>query len=293
MLSPINQSPIAGCMRWGAWGSKFDTAAYREIIAACFDNEITSFDHADIYGDYTTEADFGAAFKQFATKRSSFQIISKCGIQMLGANRPEHSVKSYNTSKEHIINSVERSLKNLHTDYLDLLLIHRPDPLMHPDEIAAAVTLLKDAGKINQFGVSNFLPHQVSMLQKSIEVEYNQIELSIIYTEPLFNGQLDQCIEKNMIPMAWSPLGGNIFNNSVDPKNKRVLDAAKMMTEKYNCSVSAIFLAWLYLHPAGILPVLGTSKIERIIEARDAKAIQLSREDWYKLLEASRGVQVD
>lgn len=292
MHSSIIQSPIAGCMRWGAWGSKFNTTAYQNIIAACLDNGITTFDHADIYGDYTTEADFGAAFKSFASKRSSIQIISKCGIQMLGPNRPEHIVKSYNTSKTHIINSVERSLINLHTDYLDVLLIHRPDPLMHPDEIASAVTLLKDAGKINQFGVSNFLPHHVNMLQKSIPVEYNQLEVSIIYTDPLFNGQLDQCIERKIIPMAWSPLGGNIFSNSDDEKNKSVLAMARTMIEKYNCTVSSVLLAWLYAHPAGLLPVLGTSQIERIIEAKDARAIKFSREDWFKLLEASRGIQV-
>lgn len=292
MPSTIINSPIAGCMRWGAWGSKFSTSAYENMINACLDHGITAFDHADIYGDYTTEADFGAAFKNFASKRDSIQIISKCGIQMLGPNRPAHSVKSYNTSKDHIISSAERSLKNLNTDYLDLLLIHRPDPLMHPDEIAEAITILKTAGKIKQFGVSNFMPHQVTMIEKSIAVEYNQLEVSVVYTEPLFNGQLDQCIEKNIIPMAWSPLGGNIFSNLSDAKNKRVFDAATKLTAKYNSTVSALFLAWLYLHPAGIVPVLGTSQIERILEAKEAKLIKLSREDWFKILEASNGKEV-
>lgn len=292
MPATIINSPIAGCMRWGAWGSKFSTSTYQNMISACLDQGITAFDHADIYGDYTTESDFGAAFKSFSAKRDGIQIISKCGIQMLGPNRPEHTIKSYNTSKDHIISSVERSLKNLNTDYLDLLLIHRPDPLMHPDEIAEAITLLKTAGKIKQFGVSNFMPHQVTLIEKSITVEYNQLEVSVVYTDPLFNGQLDQCIEKDIIPMAWSPLGGNIFSHQTDAKNKRVFDAASAVCGKYNCTVSALFLAWLYAHPAGIVPVLGTSQIERIIEAKEAKKINLSREDWFKILEASIGKEV-
>ena len=292
MSSSIINSPIAGCMRWGAWGSKFNTEAYHSMISGCLDNGITAFDHADIYGDYTTEADFGAAFKSFAARRDQIQIISKCGIQMLGPNRVQHTVKSYNTSKEHIISSAERSLQNLHTDYLDLLLIHRPNPLMHPDEIAEAVNKLKSAGKIRHFGVSNFLPHQVTLIEKSIPVEFNQLEVSIVYTDPLFNGQLDQCIEKNIVPMAWSPLGGNIFSNSENPTNNRVIEMARKLTEKYTTTVSGVLIAWLYAHPSQIIPVMGTSQLERMIEAKEVKQIQLSKEDWFKLLEASRGIEV-
>jgi predicted oxidoreductase len=292
MASVIINSPIAGCMRWGSWGAKFNTYAFETMIQKCLDQGITSFDHADIYGDYTTEADFGAAFKSFAAERDQIQLISKCGIQMLGPNRPHHLVKSYNTTKEHIISSVERSLKNLNTDYLDIVLIHRPDPLMQPDEIAEAINSLKQAGKLKQFGVSNFLPHQVTLIEKSILVEYNQLEVSIVYTDPLFNGQLDQCIEKNIIPMAWSPLGGNMFSNSEDLKNKRVIEMARTLTDKYQTTESGIFLAWLYKHPSGIVPVLGTSQIKRIMEAKDAKQVKLSRDDWFKLLEASKGMEV-
>ncbi|MEI8075869.1 MAG: aldo/keto reductase [Bacteroidota bacterium] len=292
MSSSIINSPIAGCMRWGAWGSKFNTEAYHSMISGCLDNGITAFDHADIYGDYTTEADFGATFKSFAARRDQIQIISKCGIQMLGPNRVQHTVKSYNTSKEHIISSAERSLQNLHTDYLDLLLIHRPNPLMHPDEIAEAVNKLKSAGKIRHFGVSNFLPHQVTLIEKSIPVEFNQLEVSIVYTDPLFNGQLDQCIEKNIVPMAWSPLGGNIFSNSENPTNNRVIEMARKLTEKYTTTVSGVLIAWLYAHPSQIIPVMGTSQLERMIEAKEVKQIQLSKEDWFKLLEASRGIEV-
>ena len=146
-------SPIAGCMRWGKWGANFTTYDYEHIINQCVENGITAFDHADIYGDYTTEADFGEAIKHKHELRSKIKIITKCGIQLVCENRPLHQIKSYNTSKEYIINSVEKSLKNFHTDYLDVLLIHRPSPLLNPVEVAEAITTLKQQGKILQFEI--------------------------------------------------------------------------------------------------------------------------------------------
>ena len=161
-------SPIAGCMRWGKWGANYSTAAYRKMIETCLDHGITAFDHADIYGDYTTEEEFGIALKEAPALRSQMQLITKCGIQMLTENRPHHQIKSYNTSAKHIIQSTERSLKNFGTDYLDVLFIHRPDPLLNPIEVAEAITHLKEQGKIKHFGVSNFLPHQTEVLRKYI-----------------------------------------------------------------------------------------------------------------------------
>ncbi|MFM7357279.1 MAG: aldo/keto reductase, partial [Sediminibacterium sp.] len=161
-MKPIQMpGPVAGCMRWGSWGARFTQSDYRNMMDACMDAGITAFDHADIYGDYTTEEEFGEALRSAPFDRSKMQLISKCGIRMITPNRPAHQIKSYDTSAQHIIESVERSLKNLATDYLDLLLIHRPDPLLQPDEVAAAVIRLQDAGKIRSFGVSNFLPHQM------------------------------------------------------------------------------------------------------------------------------------
>src|SRR6476469_674005 len=180
-------------MRWGKWGANFTTAEYRSLIEECISNGITSFDHADIYGDYTTEEEFGAALKEDSSIRDQIQIITKCGIQMLADNRPHHYVKSYNTSKEHIISSVERSLKNFHTDHIDVLLIHRPDPLLNPYEVSQAIHLLRHQGKILHFGVSNFLPHQVNVLKPHLEIEYNQLEISILNTAPFTNGMLDHC----------------------------------------------------------------------------------------------------
>lgn len=279
-------------MRWGKWGAGFSTAEYRQMIEACLENSITAFDHADIYGDYTTEAEFGAALKEAPSLRAHLRIISKCGIQMLSDNRPSQQVKSYNTSAQHIISSVEQSLEHFGTDHLDLLLIHRPDPLLHPAEVANAIELLKQQGKILQFGVSNFHPHQVETLMKYTRIEYNQLEISILHLPPFTNGMLDHCMQYQIVPMAWAPLGGGILNDDSHPRFRSIISTATLLAEKYETGVNEILLAWLHRHPSGILPVIGTTKIERLIQAKNAAGIILEREDWFKLLAASSGEDV-
>ncbi|HCL04676.1 MAG TPA: aldo/keto reductase [Chitinophagaceae bacterium] len=279
-------------MRWGKWGAGFSTNEYRQMIEACLENGINAFDHADIYGDYTTEAEFGAALKEAPSLRAHLRIISKCGIQMLSDNRPSHQVKSYNTSAQHIISSVEQSLEHFGTDHLDLLLIHRPDPLMNPIEVAGAIELLKQQGKILQFGVSNFQPHQVETLLKYTRIEYNQLEISILHLPPFTNGMLDHCMQYQIVPMAWAPLGGGILNDDSHPRFRSIISAATVLAEKYETGVNEILLAWLHRHPSGILPVIGTTKIERLIQAKNAAGIMLEREDWFKLLTASTGEEV-
>jgi predicted oxidoreductase len=288
-LSPV----IAGCMRWGQWGAKYTTDEYGQLIHQCLEAGITSFDHADIYGHYTTEEDFGNALKKQPALRSQMQLITKCGIKMLSPNRKEHAIKSYDTSRHHILTSVEISLTNLHTDHIDLLLIHRPHPLMDPDEIAGAFTLLKDQGKVLHFGVSNFTPSQTSLLHSRFPVEYNQLEISLLCLDPFHNGQLDQCMQEKIIPMAWSPLGGGgLFADITDEKNKRIVTVAEKLATKYSTSVDNILLAFLHRHPSGIIPVLGTSKFERIRSAMQAAGIRLQAEEWFMLWEASTGNEV-
>ena len=288
----VVKAPVAGCMRWGKWGAGFTTTEYREMIEACLENGITAFDHADIYGDYTTEAEFGAALKEAPSLRAHLRIISKCGIQMVTDNRPAHLVKSYNTSAQHIISSVERSLEHFGTDHLDLLLIHRPDPLMNPVEVAGAIELLKQQGKILQFGVSNFYPHQAETLMKHTRIEYNQLEISILHLPPFTNGMLDHCLQYQIVPMAWAPLGGGILNDDGHPRFRSIISTATVLAEKYETGVNEILLAWLHRHPSGILPVIGTTKIERLIQAKNAAGILLDRDDWFKLLAASTGEDV-
>lgn len=288
----ILSSPVAGCMRWGKWGANFSTYEYRQLIDQCLSIGVNSFDHADIYGDYTTEEEFGEALKEDKTIRPQIKLITKCGIQMVTENRPEHNIKSYNTSKKHIIRSAEQSLKNFGTDYLDVLLIHRPDPLLDPAEVAEAIQSLQIQGKVRSFGVSNFLPHQVNMLRKWVQIDYNQIEVSIIRTSPFSNGILDNCIENNIVPMAWAPLGGGLLTDDLHPHFRSISHAAHLLSEKYAMGLNEMLIAWLNTHPAGILPVIGTTKAERLEQAKKAASIKLTREDWFFLMKAATGEDV-
>lgn len=291
-ISSVIKAPIAGCMRWGKWGAGFSTKEYRQLIDSCLENGIRSFDHADIYGDYTTEAEFGEALKESPSLRTEIRIITKCGIQMVTPNRSSHEIKSYNTSATHIIRSVEQSLENFGTDHLDLLLIHRPDPLLHPVEVAGAIDHLKQQGKILQFGVSNFLPHQVDMLAKYTTVEYNQVEISILHLAAFINGVLENCMKHQIVPMAWAPLGGGALNDDTHPRFRSIITVATSLASKYECGVNEILITWLHTHPSGILPVIGTTKIERLIQAKNAATIQMEKEDWFKLWTASTGEDV-
>ena len=284
---------IAGTMKWGHWGARFNTHQYLEMIETCLENNITTFDHADIYGHYTTEEEFGKALREKPALREQIQIISKCGIRMTTPNRPSYKIKSYDTSRDHIINSVNNSLINFNTDYLDILLIHRPDPLMDPHEVAEAFTSLKKDGKVIAFGVSNFNQDEMELLHSIFPLAYNQLEISVLELQPFLDGSLHHCMLKSITPMAWSPLGGgNIFIEQNNERYKRIVAVATLLAEKYHALPEQILLAWLFMHPSGIIPVLGTSKAARINIAMKATAVTLEREEWYMIWRASTGKEV-
>ncbi len=281
---------IAGTMRLGKWGVNFSTNQYREFIEQCMEIGITTFDHADIYGDYTTEGEFGDALAEISGQREKIQIITKCGIRRVCNQRPNHKVKSYDSSKKHIIQSVEQSLRELKTDYIDVLLLHRPDYLMDPDEIGEAVQILNEQDKIIDFGVSNFNTHQFDLLNPKVALCSNQIEISLQNHSALENGQVDQCHTYRLPVMAWSPLGGGrIFGNDKTVQDEGILKVANPLLEKYNCGLDQLLLAWLLRHPTYILPVMGTSKIERLKSAIKASEIKMEAADWYALLQAAKG----
>ena len=290
-MQKLQHKPIVGCMRWGVWGENFTTSQYEQIINQCLAIGLDIFDHADIYGHYTTEADFGHALKGNTSLRNQIKIITKCGINMLTPNRPHHAIKSYDTSATHITKSVEQSLQNFHTDYIDTLLIHRPDILMHVEEIAATITTLKTAGKIKSFGVSNFTTSQVALLNKYIPIEHHQVEISLTNLNAFDNGVLDQCQLENIEAQSWSPMGNGIFTEKTE-QNTRILAEAESLSKTYDCSINQVLLAFLYAHPSQIVPVIGTTKFERIQEAAKAMEIELTREDFYKLWTASTGKEV-
>ena len=288
-FSPI----IVGTMRLGQWGAKFSTNEYEQFIDQCLEMGLKDFDHADIYGSYTTEEEFGAVLKKRPKLRKEMRLISKCGIKMIADARPDHKIKSYDLSAKHIELSVDQSLKNFGTDYLDLLLLHRPDYLMDPEEIASCIEGLKKSGKILHFGLSNFSASQVELISKYTEIDNHQIQISIDHLDAFDNGTLDQCIRKKIIPTAWSPVsGGLLFGHEESDKKDRIIAMAHPMSEKYNCSLDQLLLAWLLKHPAEIIPVMGTTKILRIASAIESRSIQLSHEDWYDLFQASTGQEI-
>ncbi len=286
----INYSKIiAGTMSWGSWGKQLSKKEMIAQINHCIEQGITTFDHADIYGEYTTEADFGAAFSESNINRDAIQIISKCGIQYLSGNRT-NKVKHYNYHKDYIIWSVEQSLKNLHTEYLDLLLLHRPSPLMHPDEVSEAITTLKQQGKIRDFGVSNFTPSQVDLISKNTEVSVNQIEFSLTKFDAMHDGTLDQMLQNNISPMAWSPLG-YVFKED-NEQTRRIHKQLGQLMDTYQATEDQLLLAWILKHPARIHPVIGTTNLDRIMKANRATQINLDIEDWFLMLVASQGHKV-
>ena len=276
-------------MTWGTWGKKFSKSEMIGLINHCLEQGITSFDHADIYGGYTTEADFGNALSEANIKRETVQLISKCGIQYLCENRT-NKIKHYNYNKDYIIWSAETSLKNLKTDYLDLFLLHRPSPLMHPDEISEAISQLKQQGKIKHFGVSNFTPSQVDLISTTCHIAANQIEFSLTHDLPMYDGTLDQMIIKQITPMAWSPMG-SIYKENTE-QIQRIKKQLGELTKTYDATEDQLLLAWILKHPSRIHPVIGTTTKERIKDASKAINIDLDLEDWFLILAASQGHKV-
>jgi predicted oxidoreductase len=280
---------IIGCMSWGDWGKQLSLKEQAEMIQFCVENGNTTFDHADIYGDYSTEKEFGKSLLESAVNREEIQLISKCGIQIIGNNRA-NKIKHYCYSKDYIIWSAEQSLKNLKTEYLDTFLLHRPSPLMHPDEIAEAITRLQNSGKILEFGVSNFTPSQVELISDKVKISVNQIEFSLTQNQAMHSGSLDQMIQNNIQPMCWSPLG--IIFKEESAQVLRVKKVLERLAKKYSVSQDTILLAWILKHPANIFPVIGTTNKQRIVNANKALGVQLELEDWFVLLEESQGHEV-
>ena len=276
---------IVGAWRW----TNESTAHIERLIHTALEKGITTFDHADIYGNYTCEESFGNVLRGNAALRNRIQLITKFGIRMLSDKRPDHKVKHYDTSKEHTVKSVESSLKALGTDHVDVLLIHRPDPLLNPEEVAETFTQLKQQGKVLFFGVSNFTTTQFEMLQSylSFPLVTNQIELSLFRNDPFFNGDTDVLMKHKVKPMAWSPLGGGKFF-----EDERIKGLLERLSKEYNVTAMQLLLGWLLKHSSGVLPILGTTKPERITEGAEAINVKLHRQHWFELLKAVSGKDV-
>lgn len=282
-----------GMWRLNDW--KFTGKQLLDFVTRAVELGLTTIDHADIYGSYSCEEQFGKALLLNPSLRQKMQLVSKCGIKLVSPNRQEHAFHGYDTSKAHILKSVENSLQNLKTDFLDVLLIHRPDPLMNADEVATAFSDLKQSGKVRFFGVSNFMPFQFDLLQSRLDFPLvtNQVEVSVLKMDALHDGTLDQCQKLKISPMAWSPFGGGELFSGNSEKAIRVRnELQKMGDELGGKNIDQIALAWLLLHPSHIIPVLGTGNFERVQSASGALNIHLSQDQWFRIWTASAGNEV-
>jgi len=252
---------------------------------------ITTVDHADIYGGYQCEAAFGEAMKLSPALRQRMEIVTKCGIATTA--KAEHAIGHYITDRDHIIRSAEQSLTNLATDYLDLLLIHRPDPLMDADEVAEAFLALHQSGKVRHFGVSNFTPAQFTLLQSrlSFTLATNQVEISPVYQPLLLDGTLDQLQQLRIRPMAWSCLGGGrLFN---DDAFQPLRDELAQVAQELNAeTIEQVVYAWILRLPSQPLPIIGSGKIERVRSALAAEQLQMTRQQWFRIRKAALGYDV-
>lgn len=301
--SSVRGSRLAyGCWRIlgheGAEPTADREANARRAVLAAFDSGFTVFDHADIYADGAAEKIFGDVLKENPVLRKQAVIVTKCGIRRKGTPHADSPYR-YDFSAEYITKSCEGSLRRLGIETIDIYLLHRPDYLMQPEEVADAFSRLKQTGKVREFGVSNFKPHQLALLQRACPMRLitHQVEMSLARLDVFEDGTIEQCMAEKMTPLAWSPLAGGRLSDVLpidinSPDHARRIGLRESLDEiarDYGVSRTLIALAWLLKHPAQIIPILGTAKPERIREAANAEKVHLSRDEWYRLLEAARG----
>ncbi len=285
-ISPI----VAGMWRLMEWNMSGDQL--RQFLEESLAIGVTTFDHADIYGNYSCEAAFGKVLKEHSSLRQQMQLVSKCGIEMMSDKYPQRGVGHYDTSYAHIMHSAEQSLRNLNTDYLDLLLIHRPDPLMDPADTARAFEDLEKSGKVRHVGVSNFNPMQYQMLNAYVggKLATNQVELSPYCLEHFHNHNMDFFLKEGIRPMAWSPLGGGGIMNPTNEQGRRLKAKLEEIAQQLHVEgIDKVVYAWILKHPSKPIPIVGTGKIARVRRAVEALSLELSREQWFEILIASQG----
>ena len=278
---------VYGFYRWK--GNYVNEDKMEQMMNLCLELDINTFDHGDTYGDYTCEEIFGNVLKRSGIKRESIVLFTKCGINIPHPARPDYRVKHYDTSREHITNSVENSLRNLRTDYIDVFLLNQLDPLSNLEETALTLEKLKDSGKIKNVGVVNFsvFQHQLLSSYLRIPIVTNHIELNLLNTSAFDNGQVDYIKQKYMRPLATSPLAEGKIANSNEKTPLRIRGKLEEFAGKYNSHFESVAIAWLV--KLGALPLIGTTDELRIRNIAEAFKINLDRQDWYELYAVSRG----
>lgn len=291
----LNDTVSLSRLIYGMWrlGDDADTspAHVQAKVEACLEQGITTMDQADIYGGYEAEEIFGVALKQAPHLREQIEIVTKCDIIAPVGRHASARIKYYDTSAAHITQSVEDSLRLMGIEQIDLLLIHRPDPFMDHHETGAALDNLISSGKIASAGVSNFKPHDWTLLQSAMSnhLVTNQIEISVLANQSFTNGDIAFLQQHGIAPMAWSPLAGGALFTSEYP---RLTSALAAKAEQSDVDISAVAIAWLLAHPARIMPVLGTNNIQRIAAISDALKVDMDRQSWFEIYEAANGVEV-
>jgi predicted oxidoreductase len=278
---------VAGAWRMADWN--FSVAERVRWIEGCLDLGITTFDHADIYGGYGVESLFGEALAAAPHLRERMQIVTKCGIRMVSPARPEHRLGHYDTSAAHVERSVDNSLAALRTDSIDVLLIHRPDALMDADALADCFGRLRTAGKVRHFGASNFTPSQFALLNRRIDLVTNQIEASPLHIAPFHDGTLDQAQDLGIAPMIWSALAGGRLFTGQDEAARRVRAVLERIAGERGISVTTLVYAWLLRHPARLIPLTGSRRLDAMREAVAALDIEIDAQTWYEIWVAGNG----
>jgi predicted oxidoreductase len=281
---------IHGQMRITDWNmSSPDLLKFTEQIMKL---GIDTFDNADIYGDYSCEELFGRALQLKPSIRDKMILVTKCGIKIMSEKFPKQKIQHYDYSFNYIIGEAEKSLRNLRTDYIDVLLLHRPSDLLNPQEVAKAFDKLKKEGKVRYFGVSNFLPHDYSMLQSYTDEKMvtNQVEISPYTITHFENGNMNFFLEKRIKPMAWCPMARGKLINPTDEKSVRIVKVLKEIAGELNADgIDKIIYSWLFMHPSAIMPINGSGKIDHIRRTAEALELKMSLEQWSRIFTASRG----
>lgn len=283
---------------YGMWrvGDDTDTSAahVQAKVEACLEQGITTIDQADIYGEYTAEAILGNCLKAAPHLRDKLEIVTKCDIVAPCGRYSDARVKYYDTSAAHINKSVELSLQDMNTDRIDLLLIHRPDPMMDHHDTGRALDNLVQSGKVLHVGVSNFKRHDWELLQSAMDnpLVTNQIELSVLATEGFVNGDLAYLQQNSVKPMAWSPLGGGALFDTANSETAELRTTLNRIGEAQNKGADAVAVAWLLAHPANIIPVMGTNNLSRIEKLSDALNVEIDRQTWFEIYTAALGQEV-
>ena len=278
---------VYGFYRWG-YGD-LSQNKMESIISLCLELGINTFDHADIYGGYECEELFGQVIKSKSVKREDVVLFTKCGINLPHPGRPDIRVKHYDTSREHILKSLENSLRNLRTDYIDIFLLNQLDPLSNLEETAITLHKLRETGKVKNIGVVNFsvFQHQLLSSYLRIPIVTNHIELNLLNTTAFDNGQIDYMKQKYMRPLATAPLAEGRIANSIEKRPLLIRRKLEELSPKYNANIESMAVAWIV--KLGALPLIGTTDEQRIRNIAKAFDVDLDRQDWYELYEASRG----